>query len=75
MIEVEHSLHVPEDVRHVLLERGVEGARGVDLADGEVRRRLLADEHVHRVVRLLADERDEAQEQLRVRPDGGQLQG
>ena len=66
-------MNVPEDVAHVLLERGVERARGVDLADREVRRRLLADEHVHRVVRLLADERDEAQGQLRVRPDGGQL--
>ena len=39
-----------------------------------MRGRLLADEDVDAVVRLLADERDEAQEQLRVRPDGGQLQ-
>ena len=51
----------------------MEGACGVDLADGQVRRRLLADQHVHRVRRLLAHERHQAQEQLRVRTDGGQL--
>ena len=52
----------------------MEGSRGVDLADGEVSRRLLADEDVDAVVGLLADEGDEAQEQLRVRPHGGKLQ-
>ena len=39
-----------------------------------MRRRLLADEDVDAVVGLLADEGDEAQEQLRVRPHGGKLQ-
>ena len=40
----------------IFLEGGMDGAHGVDLADGQVGRGLLGDEHVHAVVRLLPDQ-------------------
>ena len=40
----------------IFLEGGMDGAHGVDLADGQVGRGLLGDEDVHAVVRLLPDQ-------------------
>ena len=40
----------------IFLEGGMDGAHGVDLADGQVGRCLLGDEDVHAVVRLLPDQ-------------------
>ena len=62
-----------EDLGHVLLERGVYGSGGVDLADGQVGGGLLADEDVDAVVGALPDGNDQAEEELVVGTNGGEL--
>ena len=64
----------PEDLGEVLLQGRVDAPGGVDLGDGEVGGRLLGDEDVDAVGHALAGEEDDAEEQLVVRPDGGELE-
>merc|ERR1719237_732172 len=52
----------------IFLEGGMDGAHGVDLADGQVGRGLLGDEHVHAVVRLLTDQDHRPEEETLMRP-------
>ena len=61
-----------ENLCQVLFQRGVDGARRVDITDGQVRTNLLRHEHVHAVVGLLADEDDSPEQEAFVGPQGRQ---